>query len=106
MTWPEEQGSALADEVWHLRLYVAGQSPKCLDAFINLRRLCDEHLAGRHEIEIVDLVEQPELAEADDVLALPTLVRRSPSPSRKIIGDLSNTARVLAHLGIRPKLLR
>jgi len=106
VTWPPEEASAATEEVWRLRLYVAGQSPKCLNAFVNLRRLCEEHLAGRHEIEIVDLVEQPELAEADDVLALPTLVRRAPSPSRKIIGDLSDTPRVLAHLGIRPRVLR
>jgi circadian clock protein KaiB len=89
--------------VWHLRLYVAGQSPKSLRAFANLKDLCDEHLAGRYEIEVIDLVEQPALARADDVLAIPTLVRRLPAPLRKIIGDLSNTERVLVGLRIEPK---
>jgi circadian clock protein KaiB len=90
------------DEVWHLRLYVAGQSPKSLRAFANLKDLCDEHLAGRYEIEVIDLVEEPALARADDVLAIPTLVRRLPAPLRKIIGDLSNTERVLVGLRIEP----
>jgi circadian clock protein KaiB len=90
-------------EVWHLRLYVAGQSPKSLRAFANLKGLCDEHLAGRYEIEVIDLVEQPALARADDILAIPTLVRRLPAPLRKIIGDLSNTERVLVGLRIEPK---
>jgi len=91
------------DEVWHLRLYVAGQSPKSLRAFANLKDLCDEHLAGRYEIEVIDLVEEPALARADDILAIPTLVRRLPAPLRKIIGDLSNTERVLVGLRIEPK---
>jgi circadian clock protein KaiB len=85
-------------DVWRLRLYVAGQSPKSLRAFANLKRLCDEHLAGRYDIEVIDLVEHPELARSDDILAIPTLVRRLPSPLRKIIGDLSNTERVLVGL--------
>ncbi len=89
------------EEVWHLRLYVAGQSPKSLRALDNLQRLCDEHLAGRHEIEVVDLVANPERASSDDVLAIPTLVRRLPAPLRKIIGDLSNTERVLVGLRLR-----
>jgi circadian clock protein KaiB len=87
-------------EVWFLRLYVAGQSPRSLDAFANLSRLCDEHLAGRYEIEVIDLIEHPELAKADDILAIPTLVRRLPEPLRKIIGDLSNTERVLVGLRV------
>ena len=91
------------DEVWHLRLYVAGQSPKSLRAFANLKDLCDEHLAGHYEIEVIDLVEQPALAGADDILAIPTLVRRLPAPLQKIIGDLSNTERVLVGLRIEPK---
>jgi circadian clock protein KaiB len=86
------------DEVWLLRLYVAGQSPKSLQAVSNLKRLCDQHLPGRHEIEIVDLVEHPSLARDDDILAIPTLVRRLPAPLRKIIGDLSDTERVLVGL--------
>ncbi len=92
-----------AGDIWHLRLYVAGQSPKSLRAFANLKDLCDEHLAGRHEIEVIDLVEQPALARADDILAIPTLVRRLPAPLRKIIGDLSNTQRVLVGLRIDPE---
>jgi circadian clock protein KaiB len=84
----------------HLRLYVAGQSPKSLRALANLQTLCDEHLAGRFEIEVVDLVQHPERAQADDIVAIPTLVRRSPSPVRRVIGDLSDTVRVLAGLEI------
>ena len=81
-----------------MRLYVAGASPKSLKAFANLRKLCEEHLAGRYEIEIVDLVELPLLARSDDIVAIPTLVRSLPAPMRKIIGDLSNTDRVLLSL--------
>jgi circadian clock protein KaiB len=97
---------APTDEVWHLSLYVAGQSPKSLRAFANLERLCEEHLAGRYEIEVIDLVENPSLARSDDILAIPTLVRRLPAPLRKIIGDLSNSERVLVGLHIRPKPAR
>jgi circadian clock protein KaiB len=86
------------EEVWYLRLYIAGQSPKSLRAFANLKTLCEEHLAGHYELEIIDLVEQPALARSDDILAIPTLVRRLPAPLRKIIGDLSNTERVLVGL--------
>ncbi len=88
-------------EFWYLRLYVAGQSPKSLRAFANLKQLCDEHLDERYEIEIVDLIEHPELARGDDILAIPTLVRRLPAPLRKVIGDLSNTERVLVGLSIQ-----
>jgi circadian clock protein KaiB len=88
----------LAEGVWHLRLYVAGQSPKSLLALANLKTLCDEHLPGRYDIEVVDLVEQPERAKSDDILAIPTLVRCLPPPLRKTIGDLSNTARVIIGL--------
>ena len=91
-----------AEEVWVLRLYVAGQSPKSLRALSNLKDLCEEHLTDRHTIEVVDLVEQPSLARSDDILAIPTLVRRLPAPLRKIIGDLSNTERVLVGLSIQP----
>jgi circadian clock protein KaiB len=96
--------AARAGERWRLCLYVAGQSTKSLTAFSNLTRLCEEHLPGRHEIEVVDLVEQPARARTDDILAIPTLVRRSPAPPVKIIGDLSNIPRVLTHLqlGIAP----
>lgn len=92
-----------ADDIWLLRLYVAGQSPKSLNALANLKALCEEHLAGRYEIDVVDLVEHPSLARSDDILAIPTLVRRMPEPLRKIIGDLSNTERVLVGLRIQPK---
>jgi circadian clock protein KaiB len=90
-------------EHWYLRLYVAGQSPKSLRALANLRRLCEEHLDGRYEIEVIDLVEQPSLARGDDIVAIPTLVRRLPPPLRKIIGDLSDTDRVLIGLSIVPR---
>lgn len=96
-------GIAERDTVWYLRLYVAGQSPKSLHAFTNLQRLCDEHLAGRHEIEVIDLVQQPSLARTDDIVAIPTLVRVIPPPLRKIIGDLSNTERVLVGLRLQPR---
>jgi circadian clock protein KaiB len=90
-------------EVWQLRLYVAGQSPKSLHAFANLRSLCEEHLAGRYEIEVVDLVDDPSRARTDGILAIPTLVRRLPEPLRKVIGDLSNTRRVLVSLRLEPE---
>jgi circadian clock protein KaiB len=93
-------------EIWYLRLYVAGQSPKSLFAFANLKKLCEQHLAGRYEIEIIDLVEHPSLARNDDILAIPTLVRRLPEPLRRIIGDLSNTERVLGGLRLQPNLAR
>jgi circadian clock protein KaiB len=86
------------DDRWTLRLYVAGQSPKSLHAVANLKKLCDEHLAGRFDIEIVDLVQHPELARGDDILAIPTLIRRAPRPRCRFIGDLSNTERILAGL--------
>ena len=95
---PDDQLPGGDHEVWHLRLYVAGASPKSLKAFANLRRLCDEHLAGRYSIEVVDLVESPRLARTDDIVAIPPLVRRLPAPMRKIVGDLSNTDRVLLNL--------
>jgi circadian clock protein KaiB len=85
-----------------LRLYVAGQTPKCIRAFANLKRICEEHLAGRYHIEMVDLLENPQLARGDQILAVPTLVRRLPEPMKKIIGDLSNTERVLVGLDLRP----
>jgi circadian clock protein KaiB len=89
-------------EHWNLRLYVAGQSPKSLKAFANLTRLCQEHLPGQYEIEIIDLVANPQLAAGDEIIAIPTLVRRLPSPMRKIIGDLSDQDRVLVGLQLRP----
>lgn len=84
-----------------MRLYVAGQTPKCLTAFSNLKKLCEEHLKGQYDIEVVDLLETPALAQGDQILAIPTLVRRLPEPVRKIIGDLSNTERVMVGLDIK-----
>jgi circadian clock protein KaiB len=88
---------------YDLRLYVAGQTPKAARAFANLRRICEEHLRGRYSIEIVDLIEDPALGRGDQILALPTLVRRLPAPIKKVIGDLSNTERVLVGLDLRPR---
>ena len=90
-------------EVWVLRLYVAGQTPKSLTAFANLKRLCEAHLQGRYEIEVIDLLDNPQLAAGDQILAIPTLVRKLPTPVKKIIGDLSNTERVLVGLDLRPR---
>ena len=94
--------SGSASEVWELRLYVAGQTPKSLAAFTNLKKMCEEHLPGRYQIEVVDLLENPQLAAGDQILAIPTLVRKLPEPVRKIIGDLSDTERVLVGLDLRP----
>ena len=90
------------EELWDLRLYVAGQTPKSLAAFANLKRICKEHLAGKYKIEIIDLVQNPQLARGDQILAIPTLVRKLPPPIKKLIGDLSNTERVIVGLDIRP----
>jgi circadian clock protein KaiB len=90
------------DEVWTLRLYVAGTTPKSARAFANLKKICDEHLAGRYRLEVIDLMENPQLAQGDQILAVPTLVRHLPAPIKKIIGDLSNTERVLVGLDLRP----
>jgi circadian clock protein KaiB len=89
-------------ESWQLRLYVAGQTTKSITAFANLKKLCETHLAGRYEIEIIDLLKNPKLAAGDQILAIPTLVRKLPTPVRKIIGDLSNEQRVLVGLDLRP----
>ena len=89
--------------LYHLRLYVAGQTAKSLAAMSNLKRVCEEHLAGRYDIEVIDLLLNPQLAAGDQILAIPTLVRRLPSPLKRIIGDLSNTEKVLVGLDIRPK---
>jgi len=91
------------EPIWELRLYVAGQTAKSLLAFANLKRICEEHLGGSYQIEVVDLMKNPELAKGDQIFALPTLVRKLPEPVRKIIGDLSNTERVLVGLDLRPR---
>lgn len=90
-------------ESWQLRLYVAGQTPKSLAAFANLQRICEEHLEGKYSIEVVDLLVNPQLAKGDQILALPTLIRKLPEPIKKIIGDLSNTERVLIGLDLLPR---
>lgn len=90
-------------KTWELRLYVAGQTPKSLAAFANLEKICEEHLAGQYHVEIIDLLENPQLASDDQILAIPTLVRKLPQPLQKIIGDLSNTERVLVGLNLREK---
>lgn len=95
--------SAEATESWTMRLYVAGQTPKSLRALANLKKICDEYLAGKYHIEIIDLLENPLLASSDQILAIPTLIRHLPQPMRKIIGDLSNVERVLVGLDIRPQ---
>ena len=89
-------------ETWQLRLYVAGQSPKSITAFANLKKICEEHLAGRYSIEVIDLLVNPQLAAGDQIVAIPTLVRKLPEPLRKIVGDLSNTERTLVGLQLRP----
>jgi circadian clock protein KaiB len=93
---------SLPPERWDLRLYVAGQTPKSLTAFANLKAFCEAQLVENYHIEVIDLLEQPELAEGDQIVAIPTLVRKLPEPIRKIIGDLSNTERVLVGLDLRP----
>lgn len=90
------------EEIWLLRLYVAGQTPKSVRAFANLRQICEKHLAGKYKIEIIDLLENPEIGRSDQILAIPTLVRRLPPPLVKIIGDLSNAEKVLVGLSITP----
>ena len=92
-----------SDKAYELRLYVAGQTPKSLAAFANLKKICEEHLAGLYHIEIIDLLKDPQLASGDQILAIPTLVRKLPEPIKKIIGDLSNTERVLVGLDLREK---
>jgi len=89
------------DHVWRLRLYVAGQTPKSLTAFANLKRICEEHLRGRYTIEVIDLLVNPQLAEGDQIIAVPTLIRHLPEPMKRIIGDLSNTEKVLVGLELR-----
>ena len=88
--------------VWRLRLYVAGQTPRSLTAFENLKLICETHLKGHYRIEVIDLVEQPHLSKGDQILAIPTLVRKLPQPVRKMIGDLSDANRVLIGLDLRP----
>jgi len=89
------------EEIWNLRLYVAGQTQKSITAFANLKKICEEHLAGKYRIEVIDLLKSPQLAKGDQIVAIPTLVRKLPEPLKRIIGDLANTERVLVGLDIR-----
>lgn len=89
-------------EMWELRLYTAGQTPKSITAFANLKKICEAHLRGRYRIEVIDLLQQPQLAAGDQIVAIPTLVRKLPEPLRRIVGDLSNTERTLVGLQLRP----
>jgi circadian clock protein KaiB len=100
---PREASTAATNpNTWELRLYVAGQTTKSVTALANLRRYCEEHLVDRYTLEVIDLLKHPQLAEGDQILAIPTLVRKVPEPIRKIIGDLSNEEKVLVGLDIRP----
>ena len=101
MELSEHQSATLS--AYSLRLYVAGRTPKSLLAFKNLKEICEQHLLGRYDIEVIDLLENPQLARGDQILAVPTLVRRLPEPIKKIIGDLSNTERVLVGLDLRER---
>ena len=91
----------VAEEIWSLRLYVAGQTKKSITVFENLKKICEGHLAGKYRIEVVDLLKHPQLAKGDQIIAIPTLVRRLPEPIKTIIGDLADTERVLVGLDIR-----
>ena len=96
------ENAAEKDEIWNLRLYVAGQTPKSIEAFANLKKICETHLKHKYSIEIIDLAENPELAKNDQILAIPTLVRKLPEPVKKIIGTLANEEKVLVGLEINP----
>jgi circadian clock protein KaiB len=98
----KRKASPFKRPLWELRLYVAGMTPTSIRAFENLKRLCEEHMHGAYKIQVVDLLERPMLASGDQIIAVPTLVRRLPTPVKKIIGDLSNTERVLVGLDLRP----
>ncbi len=98
---PDDAMTGDPNEHFHLRLYVAGQTPKSVRAYENLKKICEDHLAGRYTIELIDLLKNPQLAKGDEIVAIPTLVRQLPHPIRKIIGDLSNTDRTLVGLQIK-----
>ena len=99
----EEHSTVESEYQYELRLYVAGQTPRSMEAFSNLKKICEEHLKGRYSIEVIDLLENPRLAKGDQILAIPTLVRRLPEPVRKIIGTLADKERVLVGLDLRPR---
>jgi circadian clock protein KaiB len=94
------KNAAKAEQSWKLRLYVAGQTPKSITALANLKKICEQHLANQYSIEVIDLARSPQLARTDQILAIPTLVRNLPTPIKKIIGDLSNTEKVLLGLDV------
>jgi circadian clock protein KaiB len=98
---PKQKPDKKANDAWILRLYVAGQTPKSITAFKNLKAICEEQLKGKYQIEVIDLIKNPQLCREDQILAVPTLVRKLPAPVRKIIGDLSNTDRVLVGLDLK-----
>jgi len=100
----KRQGENETRKLMELRLYAAGQTPKSLAAFANLKKICEEHLKGYYHVEVIDLLENPALAKGDQIIAIPTLVKKLPEPVRKIIGDLSDTERVLVGLDLRPAL--
>jgi circadian clock protein KaiB len=93
----------LESRPYNLRLYIAGQTPKSIAALANLRRICDEHMQGQYEVEVIDLMENPHLAQKDQIVAIPTLIRKLPEPLKRIIGDLSNTERVLVGLDLQSR---
>ncbi len=99
----DQEPAAERDAEWELRLYIAGQSQKSVTAFANLKKFCEAYLAGKYRIKVIDLLEKPQLSVDDQIIAIPTLVRKLPSPIRKIIGDLSNTERMLVGLQLRPR---
>ena len=99
----QKTGQKGAADVMQLRLYIAGTTPRSITALNNLKKICEEHLNGRYTIEVIDLLKKPQLAKGDQILAIPTLVRNLPTPMRKIIGDLSNTEKVLIGLDLRPE---
>jgi circadian clock protein KaiB len=102
----ENKSAAGTRDRWILRLYVAGKTPKCITAFNNLKKICEDQLNGKYEIEVIDLLENPQLSREHQILAIPTLVRKLPVPVRKIIGDLSDTEKVIVGLDIKPSKLR
>ncbi len=102
ITPKKRKGKESKEQPWELRLYVAGHTARSIAAFDNLKRICEEHLEGKYHIEVIDLLKNPELAKGDQILAVPTLVRKLPPPLKKIIGDLSNRVRVLVGLDLRP----
>lgn len=99
---PRQEEDSNSTTQWNLRLYVAGQTPKSIRAFDNLKKICEEYLAGQYTIEIIDLVKSPQLAKDDQIFAIPTLIRKLPAPLKKLIGDLSDTERIVVGLDLRP----